>query len=108
MDHLSESVRVQLAESGLHMRALEILGVSSIEETDAEKYADALVKADAEGAGKAYVEKVAMHAGVLASAAVDKSEGEHRAAVSYLRARGKNDYSDAEYVEAVTLIRETP
>jgi hypothetical protein len=86
MDHLSNNARVALAESGLHMRAMEILGVHSIDETTAEKYAEALVKADAEGAGKAYVEKVAMHAGVLASAAADKSEGEHRAAVSYLRA----------------------
>jgi hypothetical protein len=105
MDHLSHAARTVLAESALHRRALEILGIHSIDETTTEAYSEALVKADAEGAGKAYVEEVSKLAAVHASESADEGELDHRAAVSYLRATGKSRYTPDEYVEAVNLVR---
>jgi hypothetical protein len=105
--HMSRSARAILAQTGLTIRALEILGVQSIEQTTAEKYADALVQADEEGAGKAYVDEIAKHAGVLTTSAVDESEAVHRSAVGYLRATGKQDYTADEYVAACNLVQST-
>jgi adenylosuccinate synthase len=106
MEHLSNHARAVLAEGALHMRACAILGVKSHTETTAEKYAAALIQADKEGAGKAYVDEVARRAGVRATEAAHESEGVHHAAVSYLRATGKNDYTQDEYIAAVGLVQE--
>jgi hypothetical protein len=101
---VSDSARAVLAQTGLTIRALEILRVQSIEHTTAEKYADALVQAEEEGVGKAYVEQVAKHSGVLTSSILDESEAVHRSAVGYLRATGKENYTADQYVAACNLV----
>jgi hypothetical protein len=103
-EHLSEAARAVLAQSGLDLRAREILG-NSADAASYDEYRDALIQAYEEGAGTAYIEKIAGLANVKALEHVDESEAEHRSAVSYLRAMGKHDYSDDDYIEAVTLVR---
>ena len=106
-EHLSDEARSVLAETGLHLRACQILGVDSSESATYEQYRDALIAAENEGAGKAYVERISGLAEAKTLKAIDKSEAVHRSAVSYLRTLGKHDYSDNEYIEAVTLVQST-
>jgi hypothetical protein len=104
-DHLSPHARKVLAESALHRRACEILGIHAIEETDTAAYSKALMQADREGAGARYVEEIVKLSGVHATEAKDEGELDHRSAVSFLRATGKSRYSPDEYVAAVNLVR---
>ena len=104
-EHLSDAAKAVLAQTGLHLRACGILGVRTPEEATYDEYRDALIAAHEEGAGRAYVHKIAGLANVKALDRANESEAIHRSAVSYLRTLGKHDYSADDYIEACNLVQ---
>jgi hypothetical protein len=105
MNYLTPTDRRQLEDSGLDLRARELLG-DRLDEASYSDYLEALLKAKREQAGKTYADTVAQLAG-LASTPDDDVIGEslHRAAESYLRAVGKDNYTSGEYLDAIATVK---
>jgi len=101
---MNANTRKVLEESGLVIRAQQLLG-KSLEGATADQYLAALQQARREEADRLYADDVAARAGDHPPDAEIREEVVHRAAESYLQAMGKDDYSQEDYLRAVSLVR---
>ena len=91
---MTNASRKVLEDSGIVARAQELVG-GSLDGVSQDAYLTALLKARNEGAGTAYRRSVVEAAGGEEPERQVVGEAIHRTAESYLKATGREDYSQA-------------